>query len=175
MAHIEIERKFLVKRARWQRQGTPSRLRQGYLDMASPGTVRVRIHPAGALLTLKGPAQNNARAEFEYPIPISDAESILDTLCAERIVEKLRYRVPHMGFVWEVDEFLESNAGLFLAEVETETVELLSDAVAQRPPWVGDEVSHDGRFTNARLARRPFADWPEEERRQIELRLDAEQ
>ena len=172
MAHLEIEKKFLVKRARWQKQGTPYPLRQGYLDTNGPGTVRVRIHPDGALLTLKGPAQNDAREEFEYPIPASDAERILETLCAGRVVDKLRYRVHCAAFIWEVDVFLGNNAGLVVAEVETESVERLTEAVAQRPPWVGDEVSDDPRFRNSRLARRPFADWPHDERRELEHRLD---
>lgn len=172
MAHLEIEKKFLVKRVCWRRQGTPSRLRQGYIETTGPGTVRVRIHPGGALLTLKGPAQNDARTEFEYPIPSSDAELILDTLCQGRLVEKVRYRVEHMGFVWEVDEFQGKNAGLLVAEVETATFEALAEAVGHRPSWVGDEVSNDRRFRNSRLAARAFADWPEEERHEIELRLD---
>jgi adenylate cyclase len=172
MAHLEIEKKFLVKRARWHKQGTPARLRQGYLDTNGPGTVRVRIHPGGAYLTLKGPAQGDARMEFEYPIPASDAELLLETFCARRVVEKVRYRVTYGGFVWEVDEFLGSNMGLVVAEVETESIERLAEAMAQRPSWVGSEVSDDARFRNSRLARRPFADWPTEERRELERRLD---
>jgi adenylate cyclase len=172
MAHLEIEKKFLVKRARWHKQGTPSRLRQGYLDTTGPGTVRVRIHPGGALLTLKGPSHGDARTEFEYPIPASDAELILETLCAGRVVDKVRYRVHHAGYVWEVDEFVGNNAGLVVAEVETESVGRLAEAVAQRPPWVGDEVSDDPRFRNARLAQRPLVDWPDDERLELERRLD---
>jgi adenylate cyclase len=172
MAHLEIEKKFLVKRARWQKQGTPARLTQGYLDTNGPGTVRVRIHPTGALLTLKGPAQGYARMEFEYPIPPSDAQLLLETLCAGRVVDKVRYRVDFAGFVWEVDEFLGKSAGLIMAEVETESLERLADALSRRPPWVGDDVSDDGRFRNSCLARRPFADWRDDERREIERRLD---
>ncbi|MBN1606388.1 MAG: CYTH domain-containing protein [Polyangiaceae bacterium] len=172
MAHLEIEKKFLVKRTRWQKQVTPSRLRQGYIDTNGPATVRVRIHPGGALLTLKGPERSFARTEFEYPIPASDAQLILETLCAGRVVDKLRYRVLHRGFAWEVDEFLGHNAGLVVAEVEAESVEHLAEAVAHRPPWVGDEVSDDRRFRNSQLARRPFLDWPDDERREIERRLD---
>lgn len=151
----EIERKFLVKDAAW-RQGTEGKLyRQGYIPTNNATTVRVRIAGDRGYLTLKGATSGVSRQEFEYDIPLADAESMLTDLCAPSLIEKKRYRIVVGAHLWEVDEFLGDNAGLVLAEVEleseTETVDL--------PPWIGEEVSHDARYYNASLAKSPYRTW----------------
>jgi adenylate cyclase len=80
---------------------------------------------------------------------------MLDRLCLKPLIEKYRYRVEHAGLVWEVDEFLDENRGLILAEVELQEE---GQAIAL-PPWIGEEVSHDPRYYNANLVRHPFTRW----------------
>lgn len=152
----EIERKFLVANDTWRATAvSAARLVQGYLT-AEPGlTVRVRVADAAAWLTIKGATQGISRAEFEYPIPRTDADAMLATLALCPPVEKIRHHVPHAGHVWEVDVFAGANAGLVLAEIELAAV----DEPFARPPWLGEEVSGDPRYYNARLARQPFRDW----------------
>ncbi|TCZ63211.1 CYTH domain-containing protein [Roseicella aquatilis] len=149
----EIERKFLVAGDGWRREaagpGVP--LRQGYL--AGGGgpeapVVRVRLAGPRAFLTIKGPGLTT-RAEFEYPIPVADAEAMLATLCAPPVLEKVRHRVEHAGLVWEVDVFGGHLAGLVLAEVELDS----ADQAVALPDWVGREVSGDPRYVNSNLAR----------------------
>ncbi|WP_338460765.1 CYTH domain-containing protein [Synechococcus elongatus] len=70
-------------------------------------------------LTIKGPMQGISRSEYEYPIPLSDAEEMLSNLCQGFVVEKQRYRVEHAGHCWEVDEFHGQNQGLIVAEVNS--------------------------------------------------------
>lgn len=95
------------------------------------------------------------RAEFEYEIPVDDANEMLDGLCRGRLVEKTRYRIEHHDQVWEVDEFHGDNEGLALAEVELEDAAQEIDV----PDWVGEEVTDDPRFFNAYLAENPYALW----------------
>ena len=150
----EIERKYLVLNDGW-RTGHPGYVcRQGYLHAGDRGTVRVRVMDDHAYLTVKGKAVGITRDEFEYEIPRVDAETML-TLCEGIIIEKTRYLVPHAGRTWEVDVFDGANAGLVIAELE------LSDAeeAFNLPAWVGDEVSHDRRYTNAYLSKHPFTTW----------------
>lgn len=155
----EIERKFLVHRGAWHAvPGTGVRYRQGYLAAGPSCTVRVRVSEHGAFLTVKGATHGIARAEYEYPIPPADAEEMLATLCRPPLIEKVRYRVPYAGRVWEVDEFDGANAGLVLAEIELPAV----DASVELPPWAGREVSSDPRFFNSYLAAHPYADWRHE-------------
>jgi CYTH domain-containing protein len=144
---LEVERKFLVLGDGWRAGATGSRhLRQGYLAREDGVTVRLRLAGAAALLTIKGPGLL-ARAEYEYPLPLAEAEEMLGTLCAGRRLAKTRHDVPHGGLVWEVDVFEGALAGLVIAEVE------LPDAAhpLDLPPWAGREVTHDPRFANAAL------------------------
>ncbi len=152
----EIERKFLVRRDAWHadpRTGVP--YRQGYLASYPSPVVRVRVAGDEGFLTIKGRAVGIARDEYEYPIPLADAEAMLDTLCAGPLIEKVRYRVPYAGRTWEVDEFGGANAGLLLAEVELPSPE----AAVELPPWAGREVSDDPRYFNANLVVHPYAEW----------------
>ncbi|MDY0746165.1 CYTH domain-containing protein [Paucibacter sp. R3-3] len=151
---IEIERKFLVVGEAWKQGLTPERLSQGYLNRDKQRTVRVRLAGGAAWLTIKGESRGATRAEFEYPIPVEDAEQLL-ALCDGPRVEKYRWRVPHGGLVWEVDEFLGDNAGLVVAEVELAA----EDQAFDMPSWAGEDVTADPRYFNSSLASRPFKDW----------------
>ncbi|MBC3870307.1 CYTH domain-containing protein [Undibacterium oligocarboniphilum] len=152
---VEIERKFLVQGEQWKLGATRSLLCQGYIS-AEPGRiVRVRIDGDAAMLTIKGMTTGIRRAEWEYPIPVTDARSLLDELCQKPLIEKYRYRLPIDGLIWEIDEFLGDNAGLVVAEVELESESQLFD----RPVWLGAEVSHDHRYANASLLKHPFSQW----------------
>ena len=65
----EIERKFLVEKARWRPQGHGFSVRQGYLPQAGELLVRIRTQDGRAFLTLKGRTTGITRAEFEYESP----------------------------------------------------------------------------------------------------------
>ena len=149
----EIERKFLVTGTAWR---TPDgqRLVQGYLNRDKARTVRVRVAGPLGFLTIKGVTTGATRAEFEYPIPLDEAEALL-ALCDGPLIEKIRHRVAVGGLLWEVDEFLGDNAGLVVAEVELTH----EDQVFERPPWVGEEVTADSRYFNSALASHPFSRW----------------
>ncbi|HEY9799110.1 MAG TPA: CYTH domain-containing protein [Leptolyngbyaceae cyanobacterium] len=150
----EIERKFLVNRDSWRQLGEGSLYRQGYIP-SQGATVRVRIAGNQGYLTIKGPTVNFSRSEFEYPIPLADAEEMLDTLCDRPLIEKTRYKIEWAGLVWEVDEFAGANQGLILAEVE------LTDEAQQVeiPDWIGTEVTGDNRYFNSYLVKHPFSEW----------------
>jgi CYTH domain-containing protein len=152
----EIERKFLVRDDSWRGEaGRVSHLRQGYIAIDGGNAARVRTDGERAWLALKGPADGLARPEFEYAIPLADADGLL-AICRERVVEKRRHIVVRGGSRWEIDEFMGHNAGLVLAELELAT----ADQVFERPEWLGPEVSSDPRYTNAALSTHPFGAWP---------------
>lgn len=151
----EIERKFLPRNDGW-RAGAPGvRYRQAYLSTEPQRTVRVRRAGDQAYLTIKGKSVGAARLEYEYPIPVQDADEMLDGLCLKPVIEKTRYRVEHGGLTWEVDEFEGVNAGLVIAEVELES----EDQAVELPDWVGEEVTGDQRYYNASLIANPFSTW----------------
>lgn len=150
----EIERKFLVVADQWRGQAPGVEYRQGYLCRTKGRTVRVRTAADRGFLTIKGEAQGISRPEYEYEIPLVDAEQML-TLCEGFLVEKVRHRVEFGGWVWEVDEFRGLNTGLIVAEIELPR----ADATFDLPPWVGTEVTSDPRYANSRLSEIPYTRW----------------
>ncbi|MEH1944773.1 MAG: CYTH domain-containing protein [Nostoc sp.] len=151
----EIERKYLVRGDSWRELAEGSVYRQGYIATQDKATVRIRIVGEKGYLTIKGPNIKYSRLEFEYPIPIEDAQEMLETLCERPFIEKIRYKIESGGLIWEIDEFDGVNKGLILAEVE------LSDENQQieLPTWIGEEVSDDFRYFNSNLVKHPFSQW----------------
>ncbi len=152
----EIERKFLVNDDSWR--GAVSKksfFRQGYLASSDGASVRVRVSDDKANLNIKSMTLGVSRYEFEYAIPLSDAEEMLDKLCLGPKIEKVRYFVEHLGHTWEVDVFEGDNAGLIVAEIELDA----EDEAFEKPSWAGDEVSDDERYYNVCLVTHPYKDW----------------
>ncbi len=152
---IEIERKFLLRNEDWRSAVQRSEhFCQGYLG-GDHSTVRVRMEGMRARLTIKGRTSGIRRMEFEYAIPVADAEIMLRELCGERVLRKTRHFVPLDGHCFEIDEFEGANAPLVVAEIE------LQDEAASfpRPPWLGDEVSDDLRYFNSYLSQHPYSTW----------------
>ena len=157
---VEIERKFLVQGDGWRvdTQGLPIAgvpFRQGYLPVQKGITVRVRIEGAVAKLTIKGETHGFTRQEYEYAIPLADAQQMLDSLCEKPLIEKVRYCRNEQGYVWEIDEFSGDNQGLIVAEVELES----EDEQPPLPAWAGQEVTGDVRYFNSALVKNPFCNW----------------
>ncbi len=151
---IEIERKFLVKKNSWTRPNEGTLYIQGYLSSSPETTVRIRIAGKIGFITIKGKTTGFSREEFEYEIPVEDAEILLKK-CKNAPIKKIRYKVLLNGTLWEIDEFLEENSGLLMAEVE------LPDEKASffRPEWLGKEVTDDKRYHNSHIAQHPFKTW----------------
>ncbi len=151
----EIERKYLVKGDSWKELARGVMYRQGYLSTVKERVVRVRTIDDKGYLTIKGISRGISRLEFEYEIPLEDANKMLDELCERPLIEKARYKIEYGGLVWEVDEFFGDNEGLILAEVE------LSDENQhiELPDWIGEEVSGDPRYFNSNLIKHPYKEW----------------
>ncbi len=153
---IETERKFLVVDDAWRAAAHDAqRLRQGYLNNEERCSVRVRTSADRAWLNIKSVTIGAQRQEFEYEIPLEDADKMLDSLCLKPLIEKVRYFVEAGRHVFEVDVFEGDNTGLIVAEVELDD----PDEEFDRPPWLGKEVTHDVRYYNTCLSRHPFKDW----------------
>jgi adenylate cyclase len=118
-------------------------------------TLRVRIKEDDAYLTIKGPPRGITRSEFEYGIPLEDAQAMLHELAILPVITKVRHRVRYGDQAWDLDVFTGSNAGLELAEIELKR----ADERVGLPPWAGAEVTGDPRYSNANLARHPYRDW----------------
>ncbi len=153
---IEIEKKFLLANDNWRQQvHTSVQFRQGYLVGSDKSSVRIRIEGDKSNLNIKGATLGVRRQEFEYPIPMDDANELLSTLCDEPLIEKTRHYVLSGEHTWEIDEFSGDNQGLIVAEIELghENEEFESH------DWLGDEVSEDKRYYNSMLIKNPYKNW----------------
>jgi len=145
---MEIERKFLIHQAIWDAiiKPSPKKIVQAYLVNTPEKTIRVRIKVDKGFITIKGPTKGISRSEFEYEIPLSDAEELIHQF-AEKVIDKDRYEINFAGKLWEVDVFHGKLEGLVIAEIELES----EDEVFSTPEWIAEEVSHDVEYFNARL------------------------
>tara|TARA_B100000700_G_C14899152_1_gene786467 strand:+ start:664 stop:1167 length:504 start_codon:yes stop_codon:yes gene_type:complete len=154
---IEIERRFLVEGRSWENNAlSVHNIRQGYLTSDKKGwTTRIRIEDQDkAWLSIKSKSSDMSNNEFEYCIPINDAEEIWK-LTKEKIY-KTRYDLNLKRGKWIVDCFHKKNHPLIIAEVEltfeSETIE--------KPEWCTVEITGKYRWSNAYLAKAPISIWP---------------
>ncbi len=145
---LEIERKFLVDAEKISALNLSGgeKISQGYLSIEPARTVRVRVKKNRGFLTIKTANVGIVRSEFEYEIPLADAQELLK-ICAPNILSKVRHKIEHAGKIWEVDIFEGKHAGLILAEVEMDSPE----EFIELPDWLGEEVSENPRYFNSKL------------------------
>lgn len=144
----EIERKFLVKNSTFLELSTTAiRIKQGYLSRLPEATVRVRIAGDKAFLTVKGKNDGAVRDEWEYSIPVADAEGMLERCAQGSVISKTRYIVPEGAYNWEVDEFHGAHEGLVVAEIELP----YADATFGCPDFIGEEVTGNPSYYNSNL------------------------
>ena len=153
---VEIERKFLVDKQAWEMLEKPAgeMYRQGYLLTDPAKTIRVRQTPDKGFLTIKGISVGATRAEYEYEIPFDEAGELLNFF-ASNCLSKVRYKVTVGNHLWEIDEFLEENAGLLIAEIELND----ESELFQLPVWAAEEVTGEAKYYNSKLAIHPYKNW----------------
>lgn len=156
----EIERKFLVVNDQWRQQAhRQANYAQGYLNEPVSCSVRVRIEDDQARLNIKRVQIGPSRDEFEYIIPLADAQQLMTMVVGPTVI-KTRHFVMVDGHEWEIDEFHGDNAGLVVAELELDH----ENETFTRPDWLGKEVTEEARYYNVFLSQRPYNTWNDYER-----------
>lgn len=162
----EIEHKFLTKSNAYRQLGSGTFYRQGYIPTLNGMTVRVRIAGTRAFVTFKDHAVGLTRHEFEYEVPVEEAQQMLDLMCSPEQIQKTRYIVPACDGIapdgsivknlhWEIDEFGGENEGLVVAEIEVPE----EGTTFTLPDWIGPEVTGDHRYYNSQLCKHPYKSW----------------
>jgi CYTH domain-containing protein len=152
----EIEHKYLVNFELWL-QVVPDKsveIKQGYLLTDPNKTVRVRTKGQVGYITIKGKTIGASRPEFEYEIPLADANQLITNFCSN-VIEKTRHYVFYKNNTWEVDVFDGLNQGLIVAEIELNSEEELY----QKPDWVTKNITDDTQYANSNLSIKPFSTW----------------
>jgi len=152
---IEIERKFLVVAEVWPEGQAKVVMRQAYLAKQDNTVCRVRQKNDLYYLSIKTRINDVSSYDYEYLIPASDGEVMLNKICTRAAVSKTRHKVTIAGKLWEIDEFHGENEGLVVAEIELSSIE----EEFERPDWLGQEVTEDRRYTNAALYYSPWKTW----------------
>ena len=152
----EIERKFLISSDRWRDQSHHRiEMKQAYLSNTDKVSLRVRVTDDAAFISAKSMTRDIRRHEFEYEIPLHDAEFMLMHMSQGSPIIKTRHLVFVDDHLWEIDEFHGDNEGLIVAEVELKH----EDEEFTRPDWLGDEVSTDERYFNMNLVKYSYKNW----------------
>jgi len=152
----EIERKFLISSDAWRDEvGASCRYAQGYLSSSEKVSIRIRSSGERAFLNFKSATLGISRTEYEYEVPLADADDMLANFCDGPLIEKVRYFVKRGEHIWEIDVFEGDNAGLVVAEIELKS----EDEAFERPHWIGAEVSDDPRYYNVCLVTHPYSEW----------------
>jgi CYTH domain-containing protein len=147
----EIERRFLIANDGWRAGVTGvQHLHDGLITRFGGGKLRVRKAQDRAWITIKGARVGISRSEFEYEIPLADADEMLSTLCVGPVVQKTRHCVPYEGLTWSIDVHEGPLAGVVFAEVEL----LSADQAVPMPPWIGREITHDPAYKKQALFNR---------------------
>ena len=127
-------------------------------------TIRIRLDNKSAILCIKGKTNGISRMEFEWKLP---NYSVIEELLVESnwpMVEKQRWEIiAEDGHLWELDQFLGLNEGLWLTEIELANEN--DDFVC--PNWVGSDVSQDRRFSSKQLAKNPYVEFKEDQLRPL--------
>ena len=152
----EIERKFLLTSDAWRSEVDGScRYVQGYLGSSEKVSIRIRTSGEKAFLNFKSATLGISRSEYEYEIPLADADEMLASFSDGPLIEKVRYFVQRGHHTWEIDLFEGDNAGLVVAEIELQH----ENEPFEKPAWIGEEVSDDPRYYNVSLVTYPFCEW----------------
>ncbi len=153
---LEIEHKYIVNKSEWLKLKPENSLtiKQAYLSTDPEKTIRLRTLGNSAFITIKGKTTNAVRKEYEYEIPISEANEMIE-LFGENVIEKTRHYIHYQDHLWEVDEFFGLNDGLMIAEIELTSV----DEIYTIPAWVAQNVTEDAKYYNSYLIKRPYSTW----------------
>ena len=148
--HLEIERKFLIRKMPRALATFPhDQIAQGYLAASQRSQVRLRHSGRVFALTYKKHGKE-AREEREVRLTRAQFDVLWPPTAGARLA-KTRYRVPWKKWTIEIDVYLGSNDGLVVAEVEFPD---LASCRSFRPPaWLGAEITGAARYSNIRLAR----------------------
>ena len=153
----ETERKFLVSSMDFKNEAfDKNRIVQGFLNTDPQRTVRIRINGEKGFLTIKGGSNESglSRFEWEKEIDIVEAGHLLQ-LCLPGKIEKIRHLVKVNNHIFEVDEFLNENEGLIIAEIELKN----EKEKIPSPAWLGKEVTGEVKYYNSQLSQHPFTNW----------------
>lgn len=155
----ETKRRFIVQNDGWRNIRAKVRhVTIGFLPVQGAAQVQVRLDEGKATLTIRSAGAGLEHGEFVYPIPHQDAEDLIQGFCIDPLIVKVCHSLETEGALWEIDEYKGANEGLVVAEVALQSPETRF----HHPPWLGEEVTNDARFSHENLVHLPYNRWSHE-------------
>lgn len=153
MAGVEIERKWLVRKAPAEALAAPSEgIEQGYLTIAGDGAeTRLRRRAGKCSLTVKS-GSGLTRAEHEIELSAEQFAALWPATEGARLLKRRHRLHTEEGHVIELDVYAGALSGLMVAEVEFGDPWGAESFAA--PYWFGPELTDDPDYKNQRLALR---------------------
>jgi CYTH domain-containing protein/CHAD domain-containing protein len=146
----EIERKFLVSSPPARLAARPgTALEQGYLAISERAEVRLRRAGERLTLTVKV-GHGESREEVEVAIDPGQFERLWPLTEGARVAKTRRLVSLPDGLSAEVDTYNGRLQGLQVVEVEFRSTE--QSRRFDPPPWFGEELTEDARYSNQSLA-----------------------
>jgi adenylate cyclase len=137
----ELERKFILK---YLPEGLePVSIQQGYLMFEGKKHLRCRIVGDKGFITFKRVISKFEKDEFEYEIPLRDAEELMASTDIK--LDKVRYKTEYDGNQVDIDFY--PSSGIYIAEIEYE------EELKSIPDYCGEEVTGKSQFSNIRMAK----------------------
>lgn len=188
MKDTETELRFLVHGTDWKNLGKSHEIWQAYISSDYRHVVRIRTKEEQGYLTIKGEKIGETNFEKEYQIPAEDVIGMIKqpNLIEGHAIHKIRHVIKSanlewegQSLIWEVDEFLDANSPLVIAEIEligpetAEELDQLKEAILkQLPPWIGMRLDFMkdtslSRYFGNELAMRPFTEWSPTEKEEV--------
>ena len=152
----EIERKFLVSKEvaldYYNRckasEFSCHEIEQAYLT--TDPVIRVRKSDDDYYMTYKG---KGLISREEYNLPLTEEAYVtLKSKADGNIISKTRILIPYGELTIELDIFKSPFEGLYMAEVEFESLEAAEEFVA--PDWFLEDVTNDRKYHNSNMSRR---------------------
>ena len=152
---LEIERRFLIKNDTWKEFIDKKILiEQGYLSKSlDDWIIRIRCTGNDFKIAFKKHIKGFTNFEFEYSIPLSDAETIMSNLSST--IKKERFFLEVEKKSWIIDCFKDNNYPLEIAEIELSSEE--EDLFL--PSFISKEITGLTQYSNFSLANNPFSQW----------------
>jgi CYTH domain-containing protein len=84
---------------------------------------------------------------------MSDAQELLQTMCGDHVLHKVRHIVVCKGATWQIDVYDGLLEGVVLAEIELTD----ADQKLTLPDWIGEEVTADPTYRKINMVAARFA------------------
>lgn len=154
--NIEIEKKFIIEKTNWKElvESSQTIYQSYYLDQNKERKrIRVIKESEQAIVAYKEDKGliNGFLERIEIEEEIDYLDGLLRLIKCNKILVKRRNYISFNNFTIELDEFLNLDRELTMAEIEMSKEDVLNISDMKFPSWFGKDVTESKKYRNANL------------------------